>query len=149
MLYKEMNYTQKREYEATLTIGQRAKLRRMEKQFKEQIQPIMWASHAREEELRREAWVNLEVAKRIKDLEDLHAPEIASLREKIQELQKELTAVTELVSEARSEIQTQPYQIASDDPEVKAMRAIWRKTKEVQTEKVQELIDSFKVKVSE
>jgi vacuolar-type H+-ATPase subunit I/STV1 len=148
MQYKEMNYTQKQEFEKSLTIGQRAKMRRLEKEFKAQIQPINWASHAREEEVRREAWKSLKVGERVDALEAAHSPKINSLREQIAALQEELDKTREELSEERSKIQSEPWQVAGNDPEVKAMNAIWRKTKEVQEIKFQQLVDSFAEKVS-
>lgn len=143
MLYKEMNYTQKREFEATLTIGQRAKMRRMEKEFAEQIQPINYASHAREEEVRKEAWKALKIAERVKELESALHPEIFSLRAQIETLQEQLSKAQNELAEKRSDIQAEPYSAAYNDPEVKAIKAIWSKTKEMQAEKFQKLVDSF------
>ena len=147
MLYKEMNYTQKREFEATLTIGQRAKMRRMEKEFAAQIQPINYASHAREEEVRKEAWKALQISERVKELEAAAHPQIFSLREQIQTLQEQLTKAQNELAEARSDIQAEQYSAAYNDPEVKAIKAIWSKTREIQAQKFQQLVDSFEVKV--
>lgn len=143
MLYKEMNYTQKREYEATLTIGQRAKLRRMEKAQKEQIQPIQWASNAREEEIRKEAWKTLDCTARINASEAEYAPRVNAIQEQINALHEELSALKKEAYDKRSDISIEPYQVVADDPEVKAMHAIWKKTREVQERNFQELVDSF------
>ena len=148
MNYEEATYTEKRAFEKTLTTSQRAKLRRMEREHKEQIQPINWASHAREEEVRREAFVTLKIAERVKELEEATAPKINSLNEQIQELAKQLDEAREELYKERSKIHTEPYQVAIDDPQVKAMVSIWRKTKEAQEAKIQELVDSFKGKVT-
>jgi hypothetical protein len=148
MQYKDMNYTQKQEFEKSLTIGQRAKMRRLEKEFKAQIQPINWASHAREEEVRKEAWKTLKIGERIEALEEAREPRINSLRNQISALQEELDKEREEWAEERSKIQSEPWQVAGNDPEVKAMNAIWRKTKEVQEIKFQQLVDSFAEKVS-
>jgi hypothetical protein len=148
MLYKDMNYTQKQEFEKTLTIGQRAKMRRLEKEFKAQIQPINWASHARQEEVRKEAWKTLKIGERIEALEAAHSPNIDALREQIEALQVEFSKAREELAEERSKIQSEPWLAAGNDPEVKAMNAIYRKTHEVQTIKFQQLIDTFTEKVS-
>lgn len=144
MNYKEATYKEKQAFEKTLTISQRAKMRRLEKQFQDQIQPIMWASNAREEELRLEAWKSLNCSERIEELDESASPRIADLREQIQVLQDELSKVLEELNEAKSNIRTEPYRTAANDPELKAMNAIWRKTQEVQAKKFQELVDSFK-----
>lgn len=148
MNYKEATYTEKQAFEKTLTISQRAKLRRMEKEHKEQIQPINWARCAREEEVRREAYVTLKIAERVKELEETSAPRIYELREQLKAIEKELLQLLQEQGEAKSKIQTEPYRVASDDPQVKAMVSIWRKTKEAQEAKIQELVDSFKGKVT-
>jgi hypothetical protein len=143
MLYQEMNYNQKREFEATLTTAQRGKIRKMEKEFTEQIRPINWAQNARLEEVRKEAWKTLKIDERVKELENTHAPQIFELRETIKKLQEELSSIQENVSETRSKIQAESYTVSYDDAQVKAMDAIWRKTKEQQDKKLQSLIDGF------
>jgi cytochrome c556 len=143
MQYNEMNYTEKRQFEATLTIGQRAKMRRMEKEFAEQIQPINRASVERENQVRAEAYKSLRIAERIQELEKAHSPRIFELREQFKAIQEELNAANEELSEARSKIQTEPYHAASQDPEVKAIDTIWRNIKKMQAEKFQKLVDSF------
>lgn len=143
MQYSEMNYTQKREFEKTLTTAQRGKLRKMQKQHEEQIQPIGWASHAREEEVRKEAWVSLNCAERIKEVEAEARPRLAEIEKQIEALREEYKQISDAVSETRSSIQVETYTAAGNDPEAKAMRAIWRKTKEVQERKFNELAESF------
>ncbi len=143
MDYKTATYSERQAFEKTLTTSQRAKMRRMEKEFTAQIQPIGWASNARQEEIRQEAWASLKVAERIKKLEEDAAPQINEILEQIQALQNELSEKKEELAEARSKIQTEPYMLAGEDAEVKAMNAIWRKTKEVQEVKFQKLVDSF------
>jgi hypothetical protein len=143
MNYKEATYKEKEAFKKTLTTSQRTKLRRMENEHKEQIQPINYASHARMEEIRREAWVTLKVSERVKELEEATNPKIDSLNEQIQELAKQLEQVREELYEARSKIQTEPYQVAYDDPQVLAMNSIWHKTKEAQEAQLQRLIDGF------
>ena len=144
MQYTEMTYKEKREFEATLTTAQRGKIRKMEKEFTEQTQPVRWASNARLEEVRKEAWATLKLTERVKELEDTHAPQIHELREKIQKLQEELSTIQETVSETRSKIQAEAYSMAYDDAQVKAMDAIERKMKEQQHKKLQALIEGFK-----
>jgi phage host-nuclease inhibitor protein Gam len=143
MNYKEATYTEKQAFEKTLTIGQRAKMRRLEKQFKDQIQPIMWASHAKEEELRQEAWKTLNCEQRIEELETEYAPRLQELRDQIEALQEQFSKLQNESYDKRSDIRTEPYMVAGNDPEVKAMNAIWRKTREVQEAKFQQLIDTF------
>ena len=144
MQYTEMTYKEKREFEATLTTAQRGKIRKMEKEFTEQVQPVRWASNARLEEVRKEAWKTLKIAERVKELEDAHAPQIFELREKIQKLQEELSTIQEKVSETRSKIQAESYSASYADPQVKAMDAIEKKMKEQQHKKLQSLIEGFK-----
>jgi uncharacterized protein (UPF0335 family) len=144
MDYTEMTYKEKREFEATLTTAQRGKIRKMEKEFTEQTQPVRWASNARLEEVRKEAWATLKLTERVKELEEAHAPQIFELHEKIQKLQKELSTIQETVSETRSKIQAEAYSAAYDDPQVKAMDAIGQKMKEQQRKKLQALIQGFK-----
>lgn len=144
MEYTEMTYKEKREFEATLTTAQRGKIRKMEKEFTEQTQPVRWASNARLEEVRKEAWGTLKITERVKELEDAHAPQIHELRTQIQKLQEELSTIQETVSETRSKIQAEAYSAAYDDAQVKAMDAIEKKMKEQQHKKLQALIEGFK-----
>ena len=148
MNYKEATYKEKQAFEATLKTSQRAKIRKMEKEFKEQIQPMMWARSAREQEVRKEAWTSLNCGERIKAVEEAHAPKIQGLRDQFKALQEELTKAQEELAEERSKIQTEPYTLAGCDPEVKAIQTIWRKMKEAQEVKIQNLVDSFQEKVS-
>lgn len=143
MQYAEMTYKEKQAFEKSLTVGQRGKIRRLEKQFAEQIQPMNWASHAREEEVRKEAWVTLRIEERVNELEESNRPRIHELQSKIEELGKELANIQENVSEERSKIRAESYSMAYDDPQVQAMNAIIKKTREQQRNKLQSLIDSF------
>lgn len=144
MQYTEMTYKEKREFEATLTTAQRGKIRKMEKEFTEQTQPVRWASNARLEEVRKEAWGTLKITERVKELEASHAPQIFELHEQIKKLQEELSTIQETVSETRSKIQAEAYSAAYDDAQVKAMDAIEKKMKEQQHKKLQALVEGFK-----
>jgi len=140
MLYTDMNYKEKQAFEATLTPAQRSKIRKLEKQVKEQLQPINWASHARAAEVRKESYVSLNIAERIEALEAQHAPRLQELRDQFKAIQEELNKVQEELGEARSLIQSEPYHAAGQDPEVKAMNAIYRQIKEQQEKKLNDLI---------
>lgn len=147
MNYEEATYKEKQAFEKTLTIAQRAKLRRLEKEFAEQILPINRASHAREEQVRKEAWKSLKVSERIQELENSYSQKLFDLREQYKKIQEELNATLAEQSEKRSQISTEPYHAVNDDPEVKAINAIWHNTRTAQKEKFQKLVDSFAVKV--
>jgi hypothetical protein len=148
MNYKEMNYKEKQAFKASLKPSQRTKLNKMEKEAQEQIQPMMWARGTRQEEVRKEAWTALNCAERIKAVEEAHAPKIQALRDQFKALQEELAKAQEELAEERSKIQTEPYTASYDDPQVKAIEKIWGKIKEAQEVKMQNLVDSFKEKVS-
>lgn len=143
MLYAEMNYRQKREFEATLTPYQRQKMRKLEKEFQAQALPIQQAKYAREEIVRKESWVSLKCGERINELEAENAPRFAELREQIEALRNELTDLQEKVYETRSNIQTEVYTASYNDPEAKALEAILSRTREAQREKFQKLVDTF------
>ena len=147
MNYEEATYKEKQAFEKTLTTAQRGKLRRLEKEFAEQNLPINRASNAREEQVRNEAYKSLKISERIQELENSYAQKLFDLREQRTAIENELNAVLEEQSEKRSQISTEPYHAVNDDPEVKAINAIWRNTRAAQKEKFQKLVDSFEVKV--
>ena len=147
MNYKEASYKEKEAFFATLKPSQKAKLRKMQKDFKEQLSPINIANHARQEEVRKEAWANLKTTERMEALEKSYEPRLKVLREGLQTIQTEINEILEEKSEARSKIHQEPYALAYEDPEVKAMRAIYAQMLEAQETKLQKLIDSFEVKV--
>lgn len=144
MEYTEMTYKQKRDYEANLTTAQRGKIRKMEKLFVEQNQPLGWAEHERAQEVRKESWVSLKCDERIKALEESKAPAIAELSAKIKELQEQLSEIREEVAEGRSQIHHEVYVACDNDPQVKAINAIRIKTKEQQRRKLNELVNGFR-----
>lgn len=148
MNYKELTYKEKEAYFSTLKPSQKAKFRKMEKEFKEQINPINWASHARQEEVRKEAWATLKITERMEEVEKANEPRLQVLREGLKTIQDEINQILEERAEARSKIHQEPYVLAYEDPEVKAMNAIWHKMKEAQEIKFQKLIDSFEEKVN-
>ena len=135
-----MSYKEKQAFEATLTPAQRSKIRKLEKQIKEQLQPINWASHARDTQVRQEAYVSLNIAARIEALEAQHAPKIQELRDQFNAIREALDKAQDDLAEARSAIQSEPYHAAGQDPEAKAINAIWHRTKEQQNEKLNNLI---------
>jgi hypothetical protein len=148
MNYKEATYKEKQAFEATLTTSQRGKIRKMEKEFKEQIQPINWASHAREEEVRKEAWATLKISERMEALDKTHEPRLKVLREGLETIQTEINQILEEKAEERSKIHQEPYTLAYEDPQIKAMDAIYIKMKEAQEAKIQKLVESFQKKVN-
>ena len=148
MNYKELTYKEKMAFEATLKPSQKAKIRKMKKETEEQIQPINWASHAREQEVRKDAWIALNCGERMEALEKAKEPRLRVLREGLETIQKEINEILEEKAEQRSKIQQEPYDVAYEDPEVKAMQAILRKMREAQEVKIQNLVDSFQEKVS-
>ena len=79
-------------------------------------------------------------------LEESYEPRLKVLREGLQTIQTEINEILEEKSEARSKIHQEPYTLAYEDPEVKAMRAIYAQMLEAQEIKLQKLIDSFEVK---
>jgi hypothetical protein len=93
-------------------------------------------------------WRRKKCGERIKALEEAHTPKIQALRDQFKALQEELAKAQEELAEERSKIQTEPYTASYDDPQVKAIEKIWGKIKEAQEVKMQNLVDSFKEKVS-
>ena len=148
MDYKTATYKEKEAFEKALSITQRAKVRRMKKAQEEQIQPINWATHAREEEVRREAWVTLEVSERVQELEKASTPTLQLLKEQIEKLQEQFEQARKELYEAIGDIKSEPYNAVYNDSQMKALNAIRHKTREAQEAKFQELIDSFSEKVT-
>jgi hypothetical protein len=144
MQYTEMTYKEKQAFEANLTTAQRGKIRKMEKLFVEQNQPLGWAEHERAQEVRKESWTSLKCDERIKAVEEANAPRIAELGAQITELQEQLSAIREEVAEQRSQIHQDVYIACDNDPQVKAINSIRIKTKEQQRRKLNELVDGFK-----
>ena len=148
MQYAELNYTEKRNFEKTLTPAQRGKMRKMEKEHQEQIQPIGWASHKAEDEARREAYKTLRIAERIKELEAEKQPRLLELRAQFEAIQNEINKIQNEINEKRTDIQVEAYQAASNDPQVKTLQGVWRQIKDAQKIQFQKLVDSFEVKVN-
>lgn len=148
MNYKQATYKEKQAFEKTLTISQRAKIRRLEEEQKNTLQPVGWASHKREEEVRIQAWKDLKIQERIEALEAENAPKRQELKEKIDALNAELRELNDKISEMRTDIQVEAYQVASNDPEVKTLNAVYRQIREAQELQFQRLIDSFVAKVN-
>lgn len=143
-----MNYKEKQAFEATLTTAQRSKIRKMEKEFKEQIQPINYANHARQEIVRKESWKTLKIGERIEALEAASAPKIQNLREMYKAIADELNQFQLELSETKSNIQAETFLAAGNDPEVKAMQAIYRQIKEQQDKKLNDMITTMAAKVA-
>jgi len=147
MNYKEASYKEKEAFFATLKPSQKAKFRKMQKDFKEQLSPINNASHARQEQVRKEAWATLKTTERMTAVEESYEPRLKALRESLQAIQTEISEILDEKAEVRSKIHQEPYTLAYEDAEVKAMRAIYSQMLEAQEIKFQKLIDSFEVKV--
>jgi hypothetical protein len=146
--YTELSYKEKQAFEATLTPAQRAKIRKLEKQNKETLQPINWASHARDEQVRKELYVSLNIAARIEALEAQHAPKLQELRDQFKAIQEQLNQELEELAEARSQITSEPYHAAGQDPQAKAINAIFRQMREQQENKLNDLIATMTTKAS-
>jgi hypothetical protein len=148
MNYKQATYKEKQAFEKTLTTSQRAKIRRLEEEQKNTLQPVGWASHKREEEVRLQAWKDLKIQERLEALEAENAPKRAELKEKLDALNAEIRELNEKISATRTDIQVEAYQAAGNDPEVKTLQAVYRQIREAQELQFQRLIDTLVVKVN-
>lgn len=127
-----------------LTPAQKTKVRKMRRAQDDAIQPIFWARNTREHEVRIEAWKALNCSERIAEMEAEYRPQIAELEEQRRALQDKINELSSKMADLRSDISVEPYQAVYADEQYKAMTAIIKKTKEVQKEQLEALLESFK-----
>lgn len=128
---------------SNLTPAQRAKVRKLEKANDEATRPISQALYKHEQEVRVNAWRELECSERIKQLEAEFYPQMQQLEDQRKAIAKQYQELSDKLSELRLDIQSEPYQAVYASPEYKAMRAILKQAHEAQEVKLAQLIAEF------
>lgn len=131
------------EYKA-LTTAQRAKVRKAIAQYEAERNPIMYEANNRDNEVRRQAYIDLKCEERCEELQAKYIGRMQELREQISKLNEEWQTLQNAMREEESNINTEPYRVAYADPKREALHDVWKSITERHEAKMTELLASFK-----
>lgn len=138
-----MNYKEQRAFEATLTPAQRAKIRRLEKDYEEKLNPIRNYHWKRYEDVKREAFKTLNCDQRVRESEEALKPQMNAITEQIRQLNEQYIQLQNELMKKRDVIFDEAYAIAGNDPQVLATGEIWKEIKETYAKQKEELFASL------
>lgn len=121
-----------------LTPSQRAKYRKITKAYEDTLNPVRTAKIRLEDELRRQAYVDLNIGERIKAVETPIREEMAEIERLRSELWEKWTVLSARLSNETLDIQTETYQVAYNNPQVQALSAIWQSINETHAKALEE-----------
>lgn len=108
-----------------LTPSERAKYRKVIKAYEDVLNPVRSAKIKLEDELRRKAYTELNIAERIKAVETPIREEMAEIERLRSELWDKWTELSKRLSDETLEIQAETYRVAYADSRVQALSKIW------------------------
>lgn len=128
----------------TLTPAQRAKARKLIAQFEAERDPIMWQKNELEMDIRRQAYVDMNIAELCHDVEKKFTPEIEELTAQINKLCDARAWLQDEKRKSFEDIKMKPYLVAGNHPKVMILREMWGDVETRYSEKMTALLESFK-----
>ena len=127
-----------------LTAPQKAKARKALEQWKAERDPIMYASNTLEQEIRRQAFEDMDAVKLCQQIEEEFVPGIETLTLEINKLCDERRRLEDEKRARFDAINAEPYRIAGNHPKVILLHEIWKDVNARHESKIAELLESFK-----
>lgn len=121
----------------------RAKYRKLIKEYEATLNPVRSAKIKLENELRIQAHKDLNIWERVKQAEEPIRQQMAEVDAQLKELNEKWRELSNQLNNVALDIQTEPYQVAYNDPQVRALSAIWEGINETQEAKLAQLIAEF------
>jgi hypothetical protein len=121
-----------------LTPSQRAKYRKITKAYNATLDPVRTAKIKLEEELRRAAYVDLNIDERMKEVETPIRQEMEEIEKCRAELFEQWKALADRITNETQEIAVEPYRAAYNNPQVQALSAIWQTINETHAKALEE-----------
>lgn len=118
----------------------RAKYRKLMKEYEATLNPVRSAKIKLENELRLKAYKELDIIERVEQAEAPIRQQLAEINVQLKELNAKWRELSDQLSNVASDIQVEPYQVAYNDPQVKALSSIWDNINETQAQKLEEFL---------
>lgn len=131
------------EYKA-LTTSQKAKVRKAIAAYHAERDPIMYEANRHENEVRRQAYIDLNCQERRENLRAKYDPQIAELKAQSEKIWQQIRELETELSDKDLEISTEPYQAAYADPKREVLHDVWKAITERHEAKMADLLASFK-----
>lgn len=127
-----------------LTSAQRAKYRKAIAAYEAERNPIMYEANRHENEVRRQAYIDLNCEERVEQVRAQYDPRIKSIRENIEALWNQVRELEAERNDAELEITSEPYRVAYSDSKREALHDVWKSITERHEAKMANLLASFK-----
>lgn len=128
----------------SLTAPQRAKVRKAIAQYEAERNPIMYEVNRLENEIRRQAYADLNISERVDQVRAVHNPRLAEIKAQISALNEEWQTIIDTMRKEEEEITVEPYKVVYADPKAQALRDVWGAINERHEAKMADLLASFK-----
>lgn len=132
-----------KEYKA-LTTSQKAKVRKALAAYYAERDPLSMTLHQYENELRVQAYKDLNCAERVKAMRADLDPQIKELQDQITALNDQMRDLMKTRYDREIEITGEPYTVVYNDPKSKALREVSQAITKRHEAKMADLLESFK-----
>jgi len=112
------------------------------KEYEATLNPVRTAKIRLENEVRVKAWRELNVSERVEEAKRPIREQMAEVEAQLKELNAKWRELSDQLSNAANDIQVEPYEVAHNDPQVKALSTIWGTINEAHAKKLEQLIES-------
>lgn len=129
------------EYSA-LDTKTRAKYRKLIKEYEATLNPVRTTKIRLENEIRVKAWRDLNISERVEEAKRPIREQMGEVEAQLKELNAKWRELSDQLSNAANDIQVEPYEVAYNDPQVKALSAIWSNINETHAKKLEQLMES-------
>jgi hypothetical protein len=127
---------------ASLDTKTRAKYRKLMKEYEATLNPVRSAKIRLEHELRIQAYKDLNISERVKVAKQPIREQLTEVEAQLRVLNDKWRELSDQLSQVANDIETEPYSLAYEDPQVKALSAIWSNINETHAKKLETLIES-------
>lgn len=118
----------------------RAKYRKLMKEYEAILNPVRSAKIQLENQLRKQAYTELNIAERVEEAQAPLRSQLAEISEQLKELNAKWREVADKIQNVATNIETEPYHVAYNDPQVQALSSIWSNINETQAKKLEEFL---------
>lgn len=125
-----------------LTPSQRAKYRKMFKEYNAILEPVRSAKIRLEDEMRKQAYIDLQIDQRVKAVSTPIREQMAEIERQRNELSQKWQELANRLSDETLTIQTEAYSAGYNHPQVQALSAIWQDINEAHAKKLEEFLSS-------
>lgn len=118
----------------------RAKYRKLIKEYEATLNPVRSAKIKLEHELRIQAYKDLNIHERVIEAKRPVREQMAEVEEQLRVLNGKWRELSDQLNSVANDIEIEHYQVAYNDPQVRALSTIWNTINETHVKKLEEFL---------